>query len=194
MGVKRSSSTADCSNSMPRTSPKRARHASAPQSPSPAVPAIAASDPMMPESAGRMFNPRTLFSPNDSPYFRRSLLERSAMLDSSPAPAWARPPSSHHHDLSFPASPLDPTFHHVLTPTPARPPRMPRFDRQRASVNKTDRKLVNRLNVLSPTELVAVVKDVESRFRQLAAFEAEEIRRAQRLGFGLSHSVPVTAW
>lgn len=72
---------------------------------------------------------------------------------------------------------------------------MPRFDRDRATA-ASDRKLVHRLNGLSAPELMAVVKDVEMRFRQLAAFESDEIRRAQRLGFAMQHPVPVmqTAW
>lgn len=190
MGVKRAASSAECSNQTPRTSPKRARHAS---SPSPLKPATAAPDPMTTEPVVPIFNPRTLFSPNANSPFRRAPLER-AMLDSSPSRVWTRPSSSYHPDLSFANSPLGSSFPPALTPTPARPPRMPRFDRHRASAGKADRKLVNKLNALSATELVAVVKDVELRFRQLAAFEAEEIRRAQRLGFAHSHSVPVTAW
>lgn len=42
--------------------------------------------------------------------------------------------------------------------------------------------------MLSAPELVALVKDVESRFRKLAQFEADEIRRAQSLGFAERNS------
>eukprot|EP00177_Eucheuma_denticulatum_P007561 GFKZ01013767.1.p1 GENE.GFKZ01013767.1~~GFKZ01013767.1.p1 ORF type:complete len:129 (+),score=10.37 GFKZ01013767.1:32-388(+) len=77
--------------------------------------------------------------------------------------------------------------------TPARPPRMPRF-----SSHPTDRKLVQQLHMLSAPELVALVKDVEMRYRKLATFEAEEIRRAQALGFGRNSPLVVrkqtTAW
>lgn len=80
--------------------------------------------------------------------------------------------------------------------TPGRPPRMPRFDRERAT-GASDRRMVQRLDLLTAGELIALVKDVELRFRQLAAFETEEIRRAQRVGFsvaGFAGSVCQTAW
>ena len=87
----------------------------------------------------------------------------------------------------------------VLTTSPARPPRMPRFDHESTAL--TERRLLSQINHLSPPELVQLVKDVENRFRQLAAFEAEEIRRAQALGFASRNSplavVPhnhTTAW
>lgn len=63
--------------------------------------------------------------------------------------------------------------------TPARPPRMPVF---RAA--QQDRRLVAHLNQLDGRELIVLVRTVEKRYRQLAAFEAAEIRRAQALGLG----------
>lgn len=85
-----------------------------------------------------------------------------------------------------------------LPATPARPPRMPRFDHDHATAT-ADKKLVNRLNRLTAQELLTLVKDVELRFRQLAAFESEEIRRAQKLGFTRANSplkvmMQTTAW
>lgn len=57
---------------------------------------------------------------------------------------------------------------------------------------------MQQLHVLSGPELVALVKDVEVRYRKLAAFEADEIRRAQALGFGRNSPLvarrQTTAW
>lgn len=92
-----------------------------------------------------------------------------------------------------------------IATTPRRPPRPPRFERPSsvlassvgaASNGPSERMFVSQLYRLSAAELLTLVKDVEIRFHQLAAFEAEEIRRAQRLGFALSRtaSAPQTAW
>lgn len=92
-----------------------------------------------------------------------------------------------------------------MATTPRRPPRPPRFDRPSnvlgsaggpSSSGPSERVFVSQLYRLSAAELLNLVKDVEIRFHQLAAFEAEEIRRAQRLGFALGRttSAPQTAW
>lgn len=65
-----------------------------------------------------------------------------------------------------------------------RPPRMPACAR--------DWRLVRHLNQLAGRELLALVRDVETRYRKLAAFEAQEIRRAQALGLG-AHCRPLAS-
>lgn len=59
---------------------------------------------------------------------------------------------------------------------------MPRFHDTSPSAS-ADSRLVQHLHQLSGAQLVALVKDVEARYRKLAQFESEEIRRAQALGF-----------
>ncbi|CDF39183.1 unnamed protein product [Chondrus crispus] len=71
--------------------------------------------------------------------------------------------------------------------TPARPPRIPRFSPDPITTT-ADRRLVQEFHMLSTPQLVALVKDVEARFRKLAQFEANEIRRAQALGFAEKNS------
>lgn len=99
-------------------------------------------------------------------------LDSPSMLLRTPYQHYAYRPSAPHqpHQLA-----------HACLSTPRRPPRMPRFERTKAGND-----VVQRLNSLSPHDLIALVKDVEVRYRQLSAFEAEEIRRAQRLGFSLT--------
>lgn len=138
---------------------------------------------------------------------RRMLPEHASALAQTPPPLARRraitTPRSLLRRSALRARDADDVVHATLSSpppppgmtTPARPPRMPRFDRERAA-GPTDRKIVHRINALSATELMDLVKDVELRYRQLAAFEAEEIRRAQLLGFtiGQSCSVMQTAW
>lgn len=102
------------------------------------------------------------------------------VLDS---PSMLRTPHQHYaHRPSTPhAQQQQHQLPHTCLSTPRRPPRMPRFERTKAGND-----VVQRLNSLSAHDLIALVKDVEVRYRQLSAFEAEEIRRAQRLGFSLT--------
>lgn len=71
--------------------------------------------------------------------------------------------------------------------TPARPPRMPRFSPDPIAT-AAETKLVQQFHMLSAPQLFALVKDVEARFTKLAQFEANEIRRAQALGFSEGNS------
>ncbi|PXF48599.1 hypothetical protein BWQ96_01451 [Gracilariopsis chorda] len=69
--------------------------------------------------------------------------------------------------------------------TPARPPRIPRCCTSSA-LDSTHRSAVNRLDGLNAQQIIALLNKVEMRFRRLAVFEAEEIRRAQMLGYATS--------
>ncbi|CAN8067813.1 unnamed protein product [Agarophyton chilense] len=73
----------------------------------------------------------------------------------------------------------------VSTPppaTPARPPRMPRY-----MGDTLLKPTIKRLDGMNSQQLIALLNKVEMRFRRLAMFEAEEIRRAQKLGFTVAH-------
>ncbi|KAI0564893.1 hypothetical protein FGB62_22g544 [Gracilaria domingensis] len=66
--------------------------------------------------------------------------------------------------------------------TPARPPRMPRY-----MGDAMLKPALKRLDGMNAQQLIALLNKVEMRFRRLAAFEADEIRRAQKLGFAVTH-------
>lgn len=198
MGLKRRSSDFNKATPPCRTSPKRTRRSTLSSTP------LVHSHPLTPTNPPSSHSPAVFSSygllsptftpPSDYPYSRHfSALDSPLYID------WTKSTLSPFNPLSASRLPMGapslerPPMSGSPTPTPARPPRMPRFDNHRASIVAADRDLVNRLNKLTPTELVAVVKDVEMRFRQLAAFEAEEIRRAQRLGLAPSTTVSVPA-
>lgn len=98
------------------------------------------------------------------------------------------------NDLSMDEAPLLPAF--LSPPLPPASPNLagpslkPDPSSQKASPNDTTSELVKRLKLLSPAELIIVVKNIEKRFHYLNAIELIEMRRSRRLGYACSSHLP----